>query len=313
MSDPAPPVVYVSVSNVIIDDIVLWDGRTAMATLGGSGTHAVAGMRWWHAGPLGLSAYVGADLPVSMRQALKQLGVDSAGLVAQPGAVTPRAWQLFEKDGLRTEVFRTSLPAFRALSRTAIQLPASYWRARGFHVIWGATLADATAFLQQLRTVNAQARIVLEPLEDWFAEAEANWRPLLAHVDAFVLNWVEGRQLSGLEEPERIAEWLQALGAAQIVIGLGAQGALVKARDGGAWRLAAVPVTVVDETGAGNALCGGLLTGLGAGLGLVPAVQRGMVSASFALEQFGAPEPNQTRAACLASRLQGVRAGTAAC
>lgn len=313
MSDPAPPVAYVSVSNVIIDDIVLWDGRTAMATLGGSGTHAVAGMRWWHAGPLGLSAYVGADLPVSMRQALEQLGVDPAGLVAQPGAVTPRAWQLFEKDGLRTEVFRTSLPAFRALSRTAIQLPTSYWRARGFHVIWGATLAEATAFLQQLRTVNAQARIVLEPLEDWFAEAEANWRPLLAHVDAFVLNWVEGRQLSGLEKPERIADWLQALGAAQSVIGLGAQGALVKAKDGGAWRIAAVPVQVVDETGAGNALCGGLLTGLGEGLGWVPAVQRGMVSASFAIEQFGAPEPDQTRAACLASRLQGVRAGTTAC
>lgn len=313
MSDPAPPVAYVSVSNVIIDDIVLWDGRTAMATLGGSGTHAVAGMRWWHAGPLGLSAYVGADLPVSMRQALEQLGVDPAGWVAQPGAVTPRAWQLFEKDGLRTEVFRTSLPEFRALSRTAIQLPPSYWRARGFHVIWGATLAEATAFLQQLRTVNAQARIVLEPLEDWFAEAEAAWRPLLANVDAFVLNWVEGRKLSGLEKPERIADWLQALGAAQIVIGLGAQGALVKAKDGGAWRIAAVPVQVVDETGAGNALCGGLLTGLGEGLGWVPAVQRGMVSASFAIEQFGAPEPNQTRAACLASRLQGVRAGTAAC
>lgn len=313
MSDPAPPVAYVSVSNVIIDDIVLWDGRTAMATLGGSGTHAVAGMRWWHAGPLGLSAYVGADLPVSMRQALEQLGVDPAGLVAQPGAVTPRAWQLFEKDGLRTEVFRTSLPEFRALSRTAIQLPPAYWRARGFHVIWGATLAEATAFLQQLRTVNAQARIVLEPLEDWFAEAEAAWHPLLANVDAFVLNRVEGRKLSGLEKPERIADWLQALGAAQIVIGMGAQGALVKAKDGGAWRIAAVPVQVVDETGAGNALCGGLLTGLGEGLGWVPAVQRGMVSASFAIEQFGAPEPDQTRAACLASRLQGVRAGTAAC
>ena len=45
---------YVTFSNIIIDDIVLWDGSTHMSVLGGSGTHALIGMRVWSQS-LGLS------------------------------------------------------------------------------------------------------------------------------------------------------------------------------------------------------------------------------------------------------------------
>ena len=38
---------YVAYSGLIIDDIVLPDGRTYFNTLGGSGTHALVGMRIW--------------------------------------------------------------------------------------------------------------------------------------------------------------------------------------------------------------------------------------------------------------------------
>ncbi len=38
---------HISISSVIIDDIVLPDGTTYMAILGGGGTHAAMGMRVW--------------------------------------------------------------------------------------------------------------------------------------------------------------------------------------------------------------------------------------------------------------------------
>jgi sugar/nucleoside kinase (ribokinase family) len=51
---------FVAYSGLIIDDIVLPDGRTFMNTLGGSATHALVGMRVWSE-RLGYFAAVGAD------------------------------------------------------------------------------------------------------------------------------------------------------------------------------------------------------------------------------------------------------------
>jgi sugar/nucleoside kinase (ribokinase family) len=51
------------------------------------------------------------------------------------------------------------------------------------------------------------------------------------------------------------------------------------------WSAAAGPV--VDATGAGDSFAGGMLSGLLGGLPLVEALQRGVVSASFALAGHG--------------------------
>jgi hypothetical protein len=55
---------YITFSNIIIDDIVLWDGRTYMGTLGGAGTHALIGMRLW-SDRLGFVATIGHDFESS--------------------------------------------------------------------------------------------------------------------------------------------------------------------------------------------------------------------------------------------------------
>ena len=80
----------VTLSNVIVDDIVLWDGRTLMGTLGGSGTHALAGMRVW-GGVHGIVGWVGDDFGPDLRSQLAQMDADISGLKLRPGATT-RAW-----------------------------------------------------------------------------------------------------------------------------------------------------------------------------------------------------------------------------
>lgn len=57
-----------------------------------------------------LAAGVGADLPVHCTAWLRDtIGADVTGLTATDGRPTPRAWQVFEADGRRTQVTRNLL------------------------------------------------------------------------------------------------------------------------------------------------------------------------------------------------------------
>jgi len=54
----------------------------------------------------------------------------------------------------------------------------------------------------------------------------------------------------------------------------------------------AIPTTVVDTTGAGNAFCGGFLAGFIQTGDLLTAARYGRVAASFLVEQVGLPAIN---------------------
>lgn len=56
---------------------------------------------------VGLSAVIGPDCPPKAIQWLQCYGVDTEGLT-QSSLPTPRAWQLLEADGRRTQVWRTT-------------------------------------------------------------------------------------------------------------------------------------------------------------------------------------------------------------
>ena len=62
---------------------------------------------------VGLAAGVGKDLPLNCKAWLTSMGVDVSGLlVSEEGHPTPRAWQLFEEDGTRTQVEHQAKVAF---------------------------------------------------------------------------------------------------------------------------------------------------------------------------------------------------------
>ena len=85
----------------------------------------------------------------------------------------------------------------------------------------------------------------------------------------------EGRQLSGHGEPQAIAAFYRALGARQVVVKLGADGAWYDGDDG-AGHVPAFPATrVVDTVGAGDGFAAGLISALLAGRGIAAAVRRG--------------------------------------
>ena len=285
-----PSIQCTTVSNVIIDDIVLWDGRTYMGTLGGAGSHAVVGMRTWNEAPLGLVGYLGDDAPEPFMAHLQRLGVSPNGLVHRAGLPTPRAWQLFEADGRRTQVFRTSHPEFVANQVRFDELHAEVKQASGFHVQRGGSMDEATRLVRQLKVASPSAAIVFEPVDAFLGLDRAAWTPLLRECDVFLPNLEEAATLTGEASPAAMAAALLDWGADRVVIRMAEQGIWVQDRQGHRWRIPAVPTQVVDVTGAGNAYCGGLLAGLVAGLPFLETALRGLVGASFAIEQVGVPE-----------------------
>ena len=104
---------------IILDDIIYPDGRSAMGTLGGGGLYAACGMRLWHQ-DVAVCAAVGADFAVS---SLISHCFDGSGLVVTEHP-TPRAWQLLEENGRRTQIPRVSPDAwFGQLVRTPVAQP----------------------------------------------------------------------------------------------------------------------------------------------------------------------------------------------
>ena len=278
---------YVTFSNLIIDDIVFPDGRTSMNVLGGAGTHALVGMRVWN-GRLGYAATIGQDLDPTHRQTLHRFSVDCAGLVVREGYTTARAWQIFEENDLRIEVFRTDLDEFLYCMIQEADLPASYRQAKGFHLIWG-SLTELAALLLSLRHTQPDLVLVMEFTPQQVEEPAENLRAVLPHLSLFSPNIDEATAVTGLTDPATIADLFLSWGTPLVAIRMGANGSFVKTQAGEQWHLPAVPTNIVDVTGAGNSYCGGFLTGLGDGLSAFAASLRAAVSASFALEQFGLP------------------------
>lgn len=278
---------YITFSNFIIDDIVFPDGKTSMNTIGGAGLHAMVGMRVWN-DKVGYAAAVGKDLDAKHRQALTQFGLDLSGLMVRDDFSTPRSWLIMEWDGRRFEVSRTESTDFRRMRVLLKDLPASYQQARGFHINWG-TVPEVRDLFIELRRINPNLTIVYELATSNLGEASEDYRQMLPHLTLFSPNIDEASLLTGHTDPETICDILLNWGAPLVALRMAAKGSLVKAKSGEGWRLPAVPTTIVDVTGAGNSYCGGFLTGLGDGLSLPEASLRGVVSASFALEQFGLP------------------------
>lgn len=130
---------------------------------------------------------------------------------------------------------------------------------------------------------------------------------LLASVDLLVVNEVEAADLLGgpAAPIDAVAtRRLVALGPPRVVVTLGGQGVLIGDGDR-VTAVPALPVAVVDTTGAGDAFCGVLAAALAAGHDLVMAARRGVVASGLAVTRAGAQSslPSQAEIAAALPRL----------
>lgn len=275
---------YYASWGIIIDDIVFPDGRTAMGVVGGGGLYAASGMRLWSRETMLISA-VGPDFDPAL---LAPLGLDGSGLIVTD-LPTPRAWQLFEEDGRRTQIFRVPDEVWHeqlVLPPSAQTIPAGL---KAAHFI-GRGDAGEEEMILALR--EAGVRLSSEPIidETITAEERASLLRCLAHIEIFAPSTAELPILVDGQSVKDQLRALAALGPRVVTLRQGAAGSIVYDRDADQfWRVPAAEANVVDVTGAGNAYCGGFLVGWLETGDARRSAAMATVSAAIVIEQVGPP------------------------
>lgn len=274
---------------IIIDDIVFPDGRTAMGVLGGGGLYAAIGMRLWSRDVVLISA-VGQDFELN---SLEPFGLDGSGLLVTD-LPTPRAWQLFEEDGRRTQIFRVPgevwhkqlvlPPSSKTIPPT---LQAAHFIGRG----------DPNEEIWVIALKKAGVRLSAEPIVDESTTPDevASIKRCLNHFELFSPGTSETKVLVGHLPVQDQLRALAGFGPRVVALRQGAAGSVVYEREADRfWRVPPAEATVVDVTGAGNAYCGGLLAGWIETGDVRQAAAQATVSAAMVIEQVGPPCIDET-------------------
>jgi cytidine kinase len=273
---------------IILDDIVTWRGEVQLGVLGGGGAQTAWGMAaaLGDGEKVGLSANVGDDLDSATLAPLESAGIDLSGILYNE-LPTPRAWQVMEADGQRTEVWRVPKEVRAAqLRRDWRRLPDTYADARAIHYGIHPEAAD----LEAARYFHAQGAVV--SLEAFRAPAhplsDAQLTALLGACHIFSANDAEAAKMVGDSESDAIAARFAACGGRILILRQGARGSLIYDLPKHE-RIAIPSVTthIVDVTGAGNAYCGAFVAALSEGH--QRAGCHAAVAASYMVEQFGLP------------------------
>lgn len=311
MPEPGPSVTgadVVVVGSANIDHVVQADafpapgetimGRSARIGLGGKGSNQAAAAALTGA-RVALVARVGADAEgARARAGLAARGVNVDAVTTADGARTGTAWI-----------------TVAAGDNMIIVVPGANHEWPGGDPLAGVEAASVVLAQLEipLEVVTAAAAGVGDGLFVLNAAPAAELPDeLLARCDVLIVNEHEQAVVAGLapDTPvERAHARLLRRGARAVVTTLGAAGAVVTDAEGAVSKLPAVPATVVDTTGAGDAFTGVLAARLALGDPLLEAARWGTVAGSLAVRAAGAQESYPDPTGLAAARESGYSSG----
>ncbi|MGW5573395.1 carbohydrate kinase family protein [Nocardia thailandica] len=234
----------------LVDDVTLTPGSSSVLTACGA---ARLGLRTAFAGA------VGGDLfGRYMLDEMARRGIDTSACVTDPDRPTGVSVLLHRGADRAILTVRGVMADYRA-----DRVPADLLRAaRHLHV--------GSYYLQPALQAGLPALFAAARAGGTTTSLDCNWDPqgrwdtvleLLPLTDVFLLNAREAAHITGLPDPGAAAAALRALGGdLAVAVKLGAEGALLRDRDGER-RAPALPVEVVDTTGAGDSFDAGFLFG----------------------------------------------------
>lgn len=290
------------------------EGRPLLDAPGGNLLYSAAGARLW-ADYVYLMGRVGENFPHDWLKLFQQKGMDTRGVKIIPGPIDVRTFLVYT-DAQTTQAanpvshfVRLGLPFPKGLlgyqppssdqdnrlkanpdSPKLFDIPPDYLVAKAVHL---APLDILTHSLLAPAFRHGGAPIVsIDPGPGYMnANFLNDLRSLLQGVTAFLPSEDEIRNLfwGRTNDLWEMAAALANFGCEIIVIKRGGRGQFVYERaTGKKWEIPAYPSRLVDPTGAGDAFCGGFLTGYAATLDPLQAAMQGNISASFAIEGSGA-------------------------
>lgn len=270
--------------------------------LGGSAVHFSLAAR--HFTRPRLVGVVGEDFSPATLEMLREKGIDTAGVVTQPGKTFRWSghypWDMDEAETLSLElnVFENYRP----------EVPEA-WRDSDFVFLANGSPVTQLAVRRQL----PDARFVMaDTMNHWITTAREDLLQMIGSVHALVLNHKEALLLGETPNLVAAARKILARGPQLVIVKKGEHGAVLFARDG-TFGAAAYPLeTVVDPTGAGDSFAGGLMGTLAQAdrvdwRQLKRALLYGTVLASYCVEDFGTARLEPLTRSDVEARAQALR------
>lgn len=132
--------------------------------------------------------------------------------------------------------------------------------------------------------------VSLDPSYLFAKQTGSEMDELLQQLDFMFPNLDEAALLTGEQDPIKAARVLRNRGVKTVLVTLGSEGCLLSSNETEQFIKIDPVEKVIDTTGAGDAFCGGFLTGWLKGLTLVQACKLGCASAAHIVTRMGAHE-----------------------
>jgi sugar/nucleoside kinase (ribokinase family) len=271
---------FFTLGNISIDDLVFADGSTMWCVPGGNAIYSALGIAVWGERPQ-VIAPIGPEYPAG--QLGERIDLSRCRLLER----NLRNWGLYEEDGTRHFTFRSKTRNWVDFSPAVADLDDGPY---GFCHLAPLPWHLHMAFAEALRAKGASL-ISVDPDDRRLSEVPlSEVGRLLGMVDMFMPSRQDAAAMFPGRAPLDALKALRDLSPETpvIVIKCGAAGAIAHQR--GAADYLEVPSAAeraVDETGAGDAFCGGAILGFSRKRDLADALIRAAVSASFAVEAVG--------------------------
>jgi len=308
---------FVTTGGLRTDYLITRDGKAKNGLPGGNALYAAAGARLW-AKDVAPWARYGRNFPEKWLTKIADNGLNPNALIAVPGDQDHRTFFAYTPDGVRDDTnperhykrigeklpealidYVHSTPEqdnaeyFEPLAIRPADWPENFDNITAVHLA-PLPLATHLHVPSKLREKDVGI-ITIDPGERYMVpDCLSIIQKILPQIDAFLPSDQEVRSLLGSEIAlSQAAELFNFWGAPLVIIKIGAKGILLYDRAHGLRHLAPYhqpnDPQIIDITGAGDAFCGGFLVGLAHNKAdPIQASQMGLVSASIAIEGYGA-------------------------
>lgn len=282
-STPTPRIV---IGGTIAIDQVKTPEAEAAGLLGGSASYAALAASFF-SDAVDLIGIVGRDFPQAHLEMLEGRGISLSGVERSEDESFTWSGEYHANMNERT----THRVGLNVLENWQVKVPSE---AADAGIVVLANMSPDNQ-LEMLAQCGAEQRFVIADTMDlWIEIANARLHEVLPHLDLFVLNEGEARELAGTPSLVKAGKLLLEKGPRHVVVKLGEFGAMLFSHDGGLFRSSAFPLEqVADPTGAGDTFLGAMAGFLSRhGSGPYPAetmrraVVHGSILASFTCEAF---------------------------
>jgi cytidine kinase len=277
----------VAIGGTIAIDHVKTPDAEGANLLGGSAAYAALAASFFTK-PVSLIGIIGHDFPAEHLAMLEKRGVCLKGVERSESESFTWSGEYHANMNERT----THRVGLNVLEDWKVNVPESI---RGADIVVLANMSPDNQ-LEMLGQMNGSAKrfVIADTMDLWISIANERLHDVLPHLDLFVLNEGEARELAGSSNLVKAGNLLLEKGPRNVVVKLGEFGAMLFSEGGEIFRCSAWPLeTLADPTGAGDTFLGamaGYLAAQGAppydSAALRQAIIKGSMLASFTCEAF---------------------------